>query len=80
MIKVVVQSNNKPEKEMKFKDVKKALNFMYMCNTKGMFIIAYYGESEYDDYDIAWLNNRVDIFKLNRLALEYYKEVKQSEA
>ena len=74
MIKVVVQSNNRPEKEMKFKDVKKALNFMYMCNTKGMFIIAYYGESEYDDIDIYWLNNRVDITKLNTLARNYYRK------
>ena len=74
MIKVLVQSNGKDQKEMKFKDPKKALSFMYMCPNKGMFIISYYGTTEYDDIDIYWLNNRIDITKLNTLAMNYYRK------
>lgn len=74
MIKVLVQSSGKDQKEMRFKSPQKALSFMYMCPSKGMFILSYYGESEYDDIDIYWLNNRVDITKLNVLARNYYRK------
>lgn len=74
MIKVLVQSNGKEQKEMSFKDVVKALKFMYMCANKGMFILSYYGETEYDDTDIWWLNNRVDLTKLNGLARLFYEK------
>ena len=74
MIKVLVQSNGKEEKELKFKDPKKALAFMYMANKKGMFILSYYGETDLDDCDIWWLNNRINLSALNTLALNYYKE------
>ena len=81
MIKVIVQSNGKKEKEMKFKYANKALDFMYMCPSKGMFILGYYGESELDDSDIWWLNNRIAVLieeglsqkerltKLNKIAI-----------
>ena len=74
MIKVLVQSNGKDPKEMSFKDVRKALKFMYMCATKGMFILSYYGETEWDDTDIWWLSNRVDLTKLNGLAKLFYEK------
>lgn len=74
MIKVLVQSKDKKQKEMSFKDVKKALKFMYMCATKGMFILSYYGETEFDDTDIWWLNNRVNLTKLNGLAKLFYEK------
>lgn len=74
MIKVIAQSNGKQQKEMSFKDKIKALRFMYMCATKGMFILSYYGETEWDDMDIWWLNNRVDLAKLNGLARLFYEK------
>ena len=74
MIKVIVQSNGKDPKEMSFRNPQKALSFMYMCPSKGMFILSYYGESEYDDIDVCWLNNRINLTNLNTLAQNYYKK------
>ena len=74
MIKVLVQSNGKEPKEMSFKDRVKALKFMYMCCNKGMFILSYYGETEWDDMDIWWLNNRVSLTNLNSLAKLFYEK------
>ena len=74
MIKVLVQSNGKEEKEVKCKSKEKALALMYACPRKGLFILNYYGESEYDDPDIYWLNNRINLTSLNTLAMNYYKE------
>lgn len=74
MIKVIVQQNGKKEKEMKFKYANKALDFMYMCPSKGMFILGYYGESELDDCDIWWLNNRINLSSLNTRCRNYYRK------
>lgn len=74
MIKVLVQQNGKNQKEMSFKDRTQALRFMYMCPRKAMFIISYYGESEYDNDDICWLGNRVDLTKLNNRAYKIQRK------